>query len=194
MALPVHRALAAAAMLALCSCAAPPGTVTHRAHDATVAAKPAVPLVLAKEEGERRVRKFGLSAPTFILKVDPVNGGSRDLVMGYEDIPPGRFIPPHRHLMADEIVFVHKGQGAVEVGGLSREFGEGATIFIPRDVRVTIRNTGSGPLSIAFIFSAPGLEQYLREVSAPEGQTFEPLTDAELAAARKRHEWHTRYD
>ena len=183
-------AFAAASLLSLGSCTnfGVPSTHTTDVH-----ARPSEPLVLAREEGERRVRRFGQSAPTFILKVDSRNGGSRDLVMGYEDIPPGRSIPPHRHLMADEIVFVHKGQGAVEVGGLKREFTEGATIYIPRDVRVTIRNTGGGPLSIAFIFSAPGFEQYLREVSAPEGESFVPLTDAQLAAARKRHEWHTKY-
>ena len=187
----VVTSLAVTSLLALGSCAVPDGTA---AHSTSVGAAPSEPLVLAREEGERRVRRFGLSAPTFILKVDSRNGGSRDLVMGYEDIPPGRSIPPHRHLRADEIVFVHKGQGAVEVGELRREFGEGATIYIPRDVRVTIRNTGRGPLSIAFFFSAPGFEQYLRDVSAPEGQPFVPLTDAELAAARKRHEWHTRYE
>lgn len=183
--------LAALALIAVGSCTV---SSAPAAHTMNVDPAPSQPLVLAKEEGERRVRKFGVSAPTFILKVDPKNGGSRHLVMGYEDIPPGRFIPPHRHLMADEIVFVHKGQGQAEVGALKSEFAEGATIYIPRDVRVTIRNTGKEPLTIAFVFSAPGFEQYLREVSALEGRPFVPLTDAELAAARKRHEWHTRYE
>lgn len=152
------------------------------------------PLILAVDEGERRVRRIGVSAPKFILKVDPKNGGSRDLTMGYEDLPPGGFIPLHRHLMADEIVFVHRGSGVVELGDRKQAVREGAMIFIPKDVRITLRNTGTAPLSIAFFFSKPGFETYLREMSALEGQSFVPLSEVELREIRKRHEWHTRYD
>src|SRR5438067_2119430 len=66
---------------------------------------PPTPLVLELQQGERRIRRrqiTGLST-AFILKVDGQNGGSRDLVMGYEDIAPGQSIAPHRHLLADEI-------------------------------------------------------------------------------------------
>lgn len=152
------------------------------------------PLVLAVDEGERRVRRFGVSAPKFILKVDRRNGGSGDLVMGYEDLPPGGVIPPHRHLVADEIIFVHRGSGVVQLNDRGTEFGPGATIYIPKNVRVTIRNTGAEPLSIAFIFSKPGFEEYLREMSAPEGQPIVPLSEAELAAIRDRHRGHTVYE
>lgn len=152
------------------------------------------PLVLAVDQGERRVRRFGVSAPKFILKVDRRNGGSGDLVMGYEDLPPGGVIPPHRHLTADEIIFVHRGSGVVQLDDRRTEFGPGATIYIPKDVRVTIRNTGAEPLSIAFIFSKPGFEEYLREMSAPEGQSIVPLSEAELATIRDRHRKHTVYE
>ena len=53
---------------------------------------------------------------SFILKVDRQNGGSPDLVTGYEDIAPGHAIPPHRRLVADDIIFVHRGSGVVELG------------------------------------------------------------------------------
>ena len=189
----VSAAFSMAALLASGSCAPAPR------HDvatptAGVAGVPPRPLVLAVDEGERRVRRFGVSAPKFILKVDRRNGGSGDLVMGYEDLPPGGVIPPHRHLMADEIIFVHRGEGVVQLGDQRTEFGPGATIYIPKDVRVTIRNTGTGLLSIAFIFSKPGFEEYLREMSALEGEPLVPLTEAELTAIRERHRWHTVYE
>ena len=168
------------------------GVEAHRAEQHSAA--PTTPLVLAVDEGERRVRRFGVSAPKFILKVDPLNGGSRDLTMGYEDLPPGGVIPLHRHLMADEIVFVHRGSGVVELGGRTRAVREGGTIFIPKDVKITLRNTGKEPLSIAFFFSKPGFETYLREMSALEGENVAPLSEAQLREIRKRHEWHTRYD
>lgn len=185
----LHASLWLAALLASGSCARVQGRPV-----AAPSTAPPKPLVLAVDEGERRLRRFAVSAPAFIIKVDRRNGGSGDLVMGYEDLPPGGVIPPHRHLMADEIIFVHRGSGVVQLGDRRTEFGPGATIYIPKDVRVTIRNTGIEPLSIAFVFSKPGFEDYLRDMSAPEGQPFVPLSEGELTAIRERHRSHTVYE
>ena len=167
-----------------------------RAQEHSAAMMPATPLVLAQNEGERRVRRaqaIGLSAP-FILKVDGRNGGSENLVMGYEDIPPGQGITPHRHEVADEIIFVHRGSGIVELGARTVAFSSGATIYIPKHVRIAVRNTGTEPVSIAFVFSKPGFEEYLRETSVPEGQPVVPLSAEERRAIRARHQWHTVYE
>lgn len=169
-------------------------TGTPRHHEISRATADTMPLVLALDEGERRVRKWAGSAPKFTIKVDRRNGGSQHLVMGYEDIPVGGAIPPHRHLNADEIVFVHKGSGIVENGKIKRPFETGATIFIPRETRVTIRNTGAEPVSIAFFFSHPGFEEYMRDTSVPEGQSYAPLTPQQLADIRKRHSWHADFN
>src|ERR1700704_2767945 len=68
-------------------------------------------VVLEKNEGEARVRRplGSLPIPTaeFILKVTPQNSGSKHLVLGTEDIPPGGEIPRHKHLEQDEILLVH---------------------------------------------------------------------------------------
>ncbi|MEO7713747.1 MAG: cupin domain-containing protein [Gemmatimonadaceae bacterium] len=157
------------------------------------------PLVLDAASGERRVRRTtGLSAVSltapFIIKVDRRNGGAPDFMMGTEDIPSGQGIPAHRHRKADEIIFIHRGSGVVELGNQTRNVREGATIYIPKDVRITLRNTGTEPLSIAFVFSKPGFEDYLRETSVPEGQPVPPMTDAERAAIRARHQSHTVYE
>ena len=187
----VTMILVSAAALAAGSSAAPSAQAPHSA----AAQSATVPLVLAKEEGERRVRRnLGGAAPGFIIKVDPVNGGSTDFFMGYEDIPPGRVIPPHRHFNADEIIFVHKGSGRAEVGDIRRDFTEGATIFIPRGTRITVRNTGREPLSIAFIFSHPGFERLMRDTSVREGEKVVPLTPEELKAIRARHRDHVQYE
>jgi quercetin dioxygenase-like cupin family protein len=160
---------------------------------------PSMPLVLDSDAGERRVRRTGgpqsaaLTGP-FILKIDRKNGGAPDFVMGTEDIAPGQAIPPHRHLKADEIVFIHRGSGVVELGDQRRAVSDGATIYIPKNVRITLRNTGTAPLSIAFIFSKPGFEDLMRENSVLEGQPVIPLSDAERAAIRARHTSHVVYD
>ena len=184
------------ALLAACSpLHAPPAATSARA----TAAAPPRGLVLQAGEGERRVRRprpgtaTTLQAP-FILKVDRRNGGSPELVMGYEDIPPGQAIQPHRHLHADEIIFVHKGSGIATLGGREAPVSAGATVYIPRDTRVSLRNTGSEPLGIAFIFSHPGFEELMRQNSVLEGQPAPPISAEEFARTRAQNRWHTVYE
>ncbi|HEV7590016.1 MAG TPA: cupin domain-containing protein [Longimicrobium sp.] len=178
----------------------------HRWHTVTEGSVP-VPakrgtggLILQPAEGERRVRRprpgsavAHLGTP-FILKVDRRNGGSTELVMGYEEIAPGDAIPPHRHLHADEIVFVHRGSGLAGLGSRESAVGTGGTIYIPRDTRITLRNTGAEPLAIVFVFSRPGFEELMRENSVLEGQPATPLSPDEQARIRARNRWHTVYD
>ena len=149
-------------------------------------------LILQSADGERRVRRRG-NFP-FIIKVDKQNGGSPELVMGYEDVPAGGTISPHRHLSADEIIFVHSGAGVATVGEREAPIAPGSTIYIPRNVRITLKNTGTQPMAIAFVFSKPGFEDYLRDTSVPEGQPAPPLSDAELARIRRNHTSHTVYE
>ena len=179
----IIRYLAATIVVLGAACRPTPGRSAIQ--EQATPAVPATPLVLAEGEGERRVRRtpqaLGISAP-FILKVDGRNGGSQDLVMGYEDIPPGQAISPHRHTVADEIIFVHRGSGVVELGARTVAFSSGATIYIPKQVRIAVRNTGTEPVSIAFVFSKPGFEEYLRDSSVPEGQPVVPLTPDERRA------------
>lgn len=155
-------------------------------------------LILQEGEGERRIRRpregggvgGGLTDP-FILKVDRRNGGSPDLVMGYEELAPGQAIRPHRHLLADEIIFVHRGRGEVSLGDRQATVGSGGTVYIPRNTRISLRNTGTEPLAIAFIFSKPGFEELMRSNSVREGDPVTPLTAAEQAQNAARNRWHT---
>jgi mannose-6-phosphate isomerase-like protein (cupin superfamily) len=149
-------------------------------------------LVLQADEGERRVRRNAGKGP-FILKVDRQNGGSSDLVMGYEDIAPGAEIQPHTHLVADEILFIHRGSGVAKLGQRESQVSAGATVYIPRNVQISVRNTGQEPLGVAFIFSKPGFEELMRDNSVLEGQPVTPISPQERDVIRKRHSWHTIY-
>lgn len=155
-----------------------------------LAVAPPAGLVLQIDEGERRVRRNAGKGP-FILKVDRRNGGSPELVMGYEDLAPGAEIQPHRHLVADEILFVHRGSGVASLDGRESAVRAGATVYIPRNVTISLRNTGSEPLGVAFVFSRPGFEDLMRDNSVPEGQTVVPLTAEERARIQAKHRWHT---
>ncbi len=182
------RRLAAALLLASCS---NPGRPAEHAAVSPVPAR-GEPLILAEYDGEHRLRRpppgalSTLGAP-FILKVDRRNGGAPEFVMLAEDIPPGQAIPLHHHPHSDEIIFIHAGTGLASLGGRQEVVTSGATIYMPRNTTVGLRNTGSEPLKILGIFSRPGYEEYLREISVPEGQTPTPLTVQELEAIRSRH-------
>lgn len=150
-------------------------------------------LILGLAEGERRVRRWGDRLPN-IIKVDRRNGGSPDMVLLYQELPPGGAIGPHRHLQGEEIIFIHRGSGVATVGKVEKSFSEGATIYIPRNTRVTLRNTGSTPLAAAYVFSKPGFEEYIRETSVLEGQPVTPMSTEERARVREKHRYHVVYE
>jgi quercetin dioxygenase-like cupin family protein len=147
-------------------------------------------LILQDSEGERRVRRNAGKGP-FIIKVDRQNGGSPDLVMGYEDIAPGSEIQLHRHLVADEILFVHRGTGTASLNGRKAHVSAGATIYVPRNVTIGLVNDGTEPLGITFTFSKPGFEELMRDNSVLEGQPVVPMTAEERARVQAKHRWHT---
>jgi mannose-6-phosphate isomerase-like protein (cupin superfamily) len=156
-------------------------------------------LILQAAEGERRVRRpppstvAALGSP-FIIKVDRHNGGSSDFFMGYEDIPPGRAIARHYHPHVDEILFVHRGSGVAMLGAREAAVSEGSTIYIPPNTRVSVKNTGTTPLTIVFLFPQSELGDYFRDGSVAEGQQAVPFTPEEFAAMRARHREHITFE
>ena len=156
------------------------------AHDKmTTVGKPdsSTGLVLLSDEGERMVRRWGLK---MTIKIDPVNGGSKRLLVGTEDIPPGKSIPVHKHSHCDEVLIVLQGKGTAILGEKRREVSAGAIVFIPEDEWVGLENTGNEMIRIVFIFSELGFDQYLHATSVPEGQKVVPFTAKELAEIREK--------
>lgn len=151
----------------------------------------ATPLILEKDEGERRVWRpiAGLEnqASHFILKVDPRNGGSSHLVFGTEDLPSGENIETHRHPGSDEILFLQNGLAKVTLGEGVREVHGGSAVFIPAGTWISVSNTGKEAIHLLFVFSAPGFEEFMRAESVREGEKVTPLTRAEDAAIAARH-------
>jgi quercetin dioxygenase-like cupin family protein len=151
----------------------------------------ATPLILEKNEGERRVWRpiEGLEShlSLFILKVDPHNGGSWHLVFGTEDIPPGGKIDAHRHPGSDEILFLQNGLAKVNLGDTVREVHAGATVFIPAGTWISAVNMGKEAIHVIYVFSAPGFDEFMRAESVREGEKVVPLTKAEDAAILAKH-------
>jgi mannose-6-phosphate isomerase-like protein (cupin superfamily) len=118
------------------------------------------PAVIGAHEGERRFLRGG-TAP-LLIKIDPVTTGSRRMVLGSSDLPPGDAIRVHRHLREDEILLVTRGTARVQLGTKLFTAGPGATVFIPQRTCIAVENVGTDTLTNIFIFSSPGFEQVLR--------------------------------
>ena len=141
----------------------------------------AQPLMLEKNEGELRTRrvhtdKSSVAASQFLLKVSPKNNGSQHLVLGTEELLPNARIPKHKHLIQDEILLIQSGTAHVWLGDKERDVHAGAMVFIPSDTCISLKNTGTEPVSLVFVFSAPGFEETMRCNSVPANEKPTPLT------------------
>jgi quercetin dioxygenase-like cupin family protein len=139
------------------------------------------PLILERDEGELRTRRIHTDASVpassqFMLKVSPKNNGSQHLVAGTEELAQGAAIQKHRHLAQDEIVLIHSGTAHVWLGDQQRDLHAGGLVFIPSNTWVSLKNIGTEPISLTFIFSAPGFEDTMRCNSVPAGETPTQIT------------------
>lgn len=172
MLLPRTMSLAAAAAVSgFLGCARPPVPPDAATADAPLSQDFGRPTVLANGEGEQRLMRG--TRPLFIV-VDRVTTGSRTLMAGYEDVPPGDSVRVHKHMGEDEIIFIHRGIVAVTLGDSTRVAEAGSTVFIPRGTWIGMRVVGSDTAGFFFVFNTPGFEQCLRILSIGPGEQFTP--------------------
>jgi quercetin dioxygenase-like cupin family protein len=150
----------------------------------------AKPLLLEKNEGERRIWREPPPGD-FILKVSPKNNGSQHLVLLTEDMAPGDEFPMHKHLGQDEILYIVKGTVHAHVGDQERDLHAGAIVFIPARTWVNVKNAGADTASIVGVFSAPGFEDYMRCDSVLPSEKVTPLLPEQMKVCE--HEGHVIY-
>lgn len=165
-------------------------TRSAQSSSATTSQTAPKPLLLEKNEGERRIWREPPPGD-FILKVSPKNNGSQHLVMGTEDMAPEDEFPTHKHLGQDEILYIEKGTVHVHLGDQERDLHAGGTVFIPAYTWVSVKNAGAETVSVVFAFSAPGFENYMRCDSVLPKEKVIPLSDEEQKACS--HEGHVIY-
>jgi oxalate decarboxylase/phosphoglucose isomerase-like protein (cupin superfamily) len=90
---------------------------------------------------------------------------------GTEEIPAGGLIPRHKHLGQDEILLIQTGSAYGWLGTQEREVHAGAIVFIPSDTWISVKNTGNKTINLAFVFSDPGFDEFMRCTSVPAGES-----------------------
>jgi quercetin dioxygenase-like cupin family protein len=181
-----RRTTIAAVLIAVCVFQ----TRSTQSSSASTSQAAAKPLLLEKNEGERRIWREPPPGD-FILKVSPKNNGSQRLVMVTEDMTPGDEFPTHKHLGQDEILYIVKGTVHAQVGNQERDLHAGGTVFIPANTWVSVKNAGTETVSVVGVFSAPGFEDYMRCDSVLPNETVTPLSPEEQKVCA--HEGHVVY-
>jgi mannose-6-phosphate isomerase-like protein (cupin superfamily) len=137
-------------------------------------------VVLQKNEGEIRTRRprEGVTSPAsdFILKVSPKTNGSKHLLLGTEEIPPGGVIPKHKHHGEDEILLIQTGNAHVWLGDKEYDALPGALVFIPAGTWISLKNTGKGAIDLVFVWNEPGFEEMMLCASVPKGHVAPPIS------------------
>ena len=101
------------------------------------------------------------------------------LAVGLLNLAPGCSWPLYRFLTADQVFFVHKGQGRVTIGGRPTMVVPGMMVAVPRETWVSWRNTGTSPLQLMWSAEPAATLQCLRELAGL--QTADPAALAGLA-------------
>lgn len=153
-------------------------TRSAQSSSATTSEAAPKPLLLEKNEGERRTWREPPPGE-FILKVSPKNNGSQHLVLGTEDMVPGDEIPTHKHLGQDEILYIEKGTAHVHLEDQERDLHAGGMVFIPAYTWVSVKNAGTETVGLVFVFSAPGFENLMRCESVLPNEKPTPISPEE---------------
>ena len=68
-----------------------------------------------------------------------------------ELLPPGAAVTPHHHNELEEVYYILSGRGMMTVGDERREVGAGDAVYVPRNHRHTLENTGDEPIRLILV-------------------------------------------
>jgi quercetin dioxygenase-like cupin family protein len=89
-------------------------------------------------------------------------------------VPPGGGPPPHVHHWEDEAFWVLKGELEVLVGEDSFMAAAGSFVHLPKGIRHSYENVGSGPARFLTLIVPAGLEKFFKEVGKPGSDVSSP--------------------
>jgi len=171
----------------VCGCTARPSTPKSQA--ANVATS--TPLILEKNEGERRVlrgcldilSRERLSLSRSIQRMaDP-----RIWSFSQETSRPEEQSTHIATQTLTKFSFCKSGTARMHLGDSVRDIHAGSTVFIPANTWIPVDNIGNDNISMVSVFSAPGFEEFMRAGSVREGEKNVPLAEAENDQIEKAH-------
>lgn len=141
-------------------------------------------LVVHDGEGEAVRMRGGTSIVR--IKIAKTQG-SGSISFLSESFKPGDYVPVHKHMNEDELIFLHKGTGLLTLGEKEYQVSEGAVVIVPKGVWHGLQNTGTANIEMRFAYTPAGFEDYFREVGTAVGQPFVQKTMEERRAIAKKY-------
>ena len=140
-------------------------------------------LVVNEDEGEVVRLRDG----TAIVRIKIAKSqGSDSICFLSESFRPGDFLPVHKHMNEDELIFIHKGSGIFTLNEREFAVNEGAVIIVPRGKWHGLKNSGTINIEMRMAFTPSGFENFFREVGQPVGQPFvQKIMEERRAIAKK---------
>ena len=83
--------------------------------------------------------------------IDRTTSAITQCSLAEEILPPGCAVTPHHHREIEEIYYLVSGRGLMTVGDETREVSAGDAIYVPRDHRHSLSNTGSEPIRLILV-------------------------------------------
>ena len=83
--------------------------------------------------------------------IDRTTSAITQCSLAEETLPPGCAVTPHHHREIEEIYYVVSGRGLMTVGDEIREVIAGDAIYVPRNHRHSLSNTGSEPIRLILV-------------------------------------------
>ncbi len=130
---------------------------------------------------ESNVVALGPNQVTFLLS-GKQTGGIFSLTEFAAAPPPSPAAPIHRHLDADETLYILEGTFRFILNGQPQPAPAGSFIFIPRGTPHTVENIGMSMGRMLVLLTPPGFEQFWAE-RAEQLATYGPAVDPALVLA-----------
>ncbi|MBT5050313.1 MAG: cupin domain-containing protein [Rhodospirillaceae bacterium] len=94
----------------------------------------------------------------------PANTGFDGLTMGFQTVPPGRYIRDHAHETEIEMHICMEGAGSIDIDGETHKLVPGTSCFVGYGVNHKIINDGDDDLVMAWVIAPGGLDDHLASI------------------------------
>ena len=82
--------------------------------------------------------------------------------MGQVTIFPGGQVPAHEHVQ-EEVYYVLRGEGEIEIQGETHAFREGEAVYVPSGLKHNLRNPGKADMTFIFVYSPAGVVDHWKQ-------------------------------
>lgn len=121
------------------------------------------------------------------IKVSKVQNPYAGFSLLKEIIPPGDFIPEHKHQNEDEFIFIEKGCANVLIGEDEKTLNPGDLGFVPKQTWHGLKNEGNDYVHMLFGYSPAGFEDYFRQIGVRKTTELPNLSGSEFESISKKY-------